>query len=81
MADPDTVEDINQSRLSDRVLYALEGALEQEDLLIAEKLVQALDLSMTRGSGGNDFVERRGYPERIENALARFETLRGKNTP
>lgn len=56
-------------RLSDRILYALELALEQEDVALAELLTRALELSMTRNTGGGEFIERRDYPSEIEQAL------------
>ena len=49
-------------RLSDRILSALQLSVEQKDVDISELLKRALDLSMTRNSGGEDFVERRMYP-------------------
>ncbi len=67
---------INKQRLSDRVLYALNLALEQEDVKVADALAKALDLSMTRNSGGGEFVERRDYPKYIEDSLSRLTELR-----
>lgn len=67
---------INKQRLSDRVLYALNLALEQEDVKVADALAKALDLSMTRNSGGGEFVERRDYPKYIEDSLTRLSELR-----
>lgn len=63
-------------RLSDRILIALELALEQKDADISEILVRALELSMTRHTGGGDFVERRDYPAEIEKAMDILRTLR-----
>jgi hypothetical protein len=56
-------------RLSDRILYALELALEQKDVELSKMLVRALELSMTRNTGGGEFIERRDYPPEIESAL------------
>lgn len=56
-------------RLSDRVLYALELALEQKDVELSELLVRALELAMTRNTGGGEFIERRDYPPEIEAAM------------
>ena len=70
--------DPRQVRLSDRVLYALELALEQEDIPIAELLVRALDLSMTRNTGGGEFIERRDYPKEIEAALDKLRDIKKK---
>jgi len=71
-------DDINKYRLSDRVLFALNLALEQKDIEIADKLAQALELSMTRNSGGGEFVERRNFPKPISDALIQYEELRSK---
>ena len=63
-------------RLSDRILSALELTLEQKDLKIAELLVRALEMSMTRNTGGGEFVERRDYPPEIERAMDMLYDLR-----
>jgi hypothetical protein len=68
----------NRDRLSDRVLYALELALEQKDLELSEELNNCLELSMTRNSGGGEFIERRDYPKQIEDALNKLRALKGK---
>ena len=65
-------------RLSDRILSALELALEQDDLKISEILTRALELSMTRNTGGGEFVERREYPPEIEKAMDKLYDLRDK---
>ncbi len=65
-------------RLSDRILFALEKSLDQKDLAIAELLVKALDISMTRNTGGGEFIERRDYPPQIEDAMRRLNALRHK---
>lgn len=65
-------------RLSDRIFFALELALEQKDVDVAEILVDALDMSMTRQAGGGDFVERRDYPAEVEKALKIMQELRAK---
>lgn len=67
-------------RLSDRILSALELSLEQKDLKIADVLVKALELAMTRNSGGGDFSERRNYPPEIERAMDKLHALRKQNT-
>lgn len=76
MAHYDDKELLNKQRLSDRILYALNLALEQEDIKTADALAKALDLSMTRNSGGGEFVERRDYPKYIEDSLLRLHDLR-----
>lgn len=63
-------------RLSDRILSALELSLKQKDLKIAELLLRALELSMTRNTGGNEFIERRDYPPEIEKAMEMLYELR-----
>lgn len=63
-------------RLSDRILSALELSLEQDDLAISEILTKALERSMTRNTGGGEFVERREYPPEIERAMGRLQELR-----
>lgn len=80
MKAPEKPFDPNQVRLSDRVLFALELALEQKDVAIAEILVRALDLSMTRNTGGGEFIERRDYPREIETALDKLRDLKKKQT-
>lgn len=68
----------NKDRLSDRILFALELALDQKDLELSEALNNALELSMTRNTGGGEFIERRDYPKEIEAALVQLRTLKGK---
>ncbi|MCB1593170.1 MAG: hypothetical protein KDI90_12040, partial [Alphaproteobacteria bacterium] len=63
---------------SDRILSALELALEQEDVKISELLTRALEQAMTRNTGGGEFVERRDYPPEIEQAMNRLYELRDK---
>lgn len=67
---------LNKHRLSDRVFYALQLALVQGDDMISETLVKALDMSMTRNSGGGEFVERRDYPAEVEAALQKYRDLK-----
>ncbi len=68
-----------QIRLSDRILSALELALDQNDLKISEILTRALEQSMTRNTGGGEFIERRDYPPEIEAAMSRLSDLRDKH--
>ena len=68
----------NKDRLSDRILFALELSLHQKDLAISEALNHALDLAMTRNSGGGEFVERRDYPKEVEEALNQLRGLKTK---
>lgn len=62
-------------RLSDRILSALELALEQEDVKTAEQLTKALEIAMTRNSGGGEFIERRDYPPEMEAAMDKLRVL------
>ncbi|MBX2834793.1 MAG: hypothetical protein KTR28_07460 [Micavibrio sp.] len=63
-------------RLSDRILSALQLALEQDDLKIAELLTSAMEQSMTRNTGGGEFIERRDYPPEIEDAMDKLYDMR-----
>lgn len=63
-------------RLSDRILSALQLSLEQDDLKISETLTKALEMAMTRNTGGGEFVERRDYPPEIEEAMDKLYALR-----
>lgn len=74
----DTSDNRNWIRLSDRILNSLELALLQEDVKIAELLTRALELSMTRNTGGGEFIERRDYPPEIEEAMDKLYALRDK---
>ncbi len=67
-----------QIRLSDRILSALDLALEQEDVKISELLTRALEQAMTRNTGGGEFVERRDYPPEIESAMSKLYELKDK---
>ncbi len=64
------------TRLSDRILFALELALDQNDVGISETLTRALEMSMTRNTGGGEFVERRDYPADMEAAMKKLGELR-----
>jgi len=68
-------DDNRYIRLSDRILFALEMALEQEDIEISKALVRVLEMAMTRNTGGGQFVERRDYPPSMETALDKLDTL------
>ena len=68
----------NKSRLSDRILEAMELALQQKDAEIADILSKALDLSMTRNTGGGEFIERRDYPKVIEDAINLLRSLKSR---
>lgn len=67
---------MNQQRLSDRILFALKLSLDQHDRRISELLTEALELSMTRQTKQPDFVERREYPEELENCMEILNEMR-----
>lgn len=69
---------LNKNRLSDRIVYALALAIQQEDVRVANALAEALDLSMTRYTGGGEFVERREYPKYVEEIMENLEKLRAQ---
>lgn len=66
----------DSQRLSDRIFSALELSIEQEDTDIADKLVEVLEFSMTRQTGGTRFEERRDYPPKVEAALDKLAELK-----
>jgi hypothetical protein len=63
-------------RLSDKILDAFKLALEQKDVAIAGLLNSALEMAITRGSGGRDFIERREFSNELETAIDKFEALK-----
>lgn len=69
---------LNKARLSDRILYALKLAIEQEDSKIADSLVSTLELAMTRNTGGGEFVERRDYPPEFESEMQKLNAIKKK---
>lgn len=69
---------LEYKRLSDRILFALELAVEQQDLTISEDLVNAMEKSITRAAGGKNFVERRELAPEYDTVLTQFDALREK---
>lgn len=67
---------LNKYRLSDRIFYALKLAVEQKDAQVANALINVLELSMTRNSGGGEFVERRDFPKEVEKLLDEARSLK-----
>lgn len=63
-------------RVSDRILFALEMSLEQKDVELSESLAKALELAMTRNTGGGEFIERRDYPDEINDALDKLAAIK-----
>ena len=68
--------DTQYNRLSDTILSALQIAVEQKDVATADILLRALELSLTRLSGGASFTERRTYSPEIEAAISALEKLK-----
>lgn len=68
--------DQDHQRLSDRIFKALELSIEQKDTIIADKLVEAMEMTMTRRTGGSGFEERRNYPAKVEAALDKLAELK-----
>ena len=69
---------LEYKRLSDRILFALELAVEQQDLTISEDLVHAMEKAITRAAGGKGFVERRELAPEYDTVLTQYEELREK---
>lgn len=69
---------MDDQRLSDRIVFALELAVNQGDYKTGEILARALELSMTRMAGGGDFVERRDYPAHVEDLMSKLHDLRAR---
>lgn len=69
---------LNKARLSDRIFYALQLANDQKDVQIAETLISALDMAMTRNTGGGEFVERRDYSVEYMNEIDRLNKIKGE---
>jgi len=67
-----------ERRLGDRILFALELALEQDDLVVAELLLHALDVTLSR-FGGPGAVEHRDLTERWVAAFERLGALRHRH--
>jgi hypothetical protein len=67
---------LNKNRLSDRILYALKLSVDQQDAILSDILVNALELSMTRNAGGKEFTERRTYSPEIEAELTKLSSIK-----
>lgn len=70
---------LNKTRLSDRIIYAIKLAIDQKDVKIADMLVSALELAMTRNTGGGEFVERREYPPEFEKELEKLRDIKKRS--
>ncbi len=62
-------------RLSDKILAAFEQACEKRELDVAQLLVQALELTLTR-AGGNSNVDKRVDMRPVNEAYDRLQRLR-----
>lgn len=67
--------ELQERRLGDRILHALDLALEQKHLDVAEHLAQALEAALTR-FGGAGAVDHRTFTEAMALAFERLEALR-----
>jgi len=65
----------NDRRLSDRIMRAMDLALDQGDLTVSEHLEHAFEAVMTR-FGGPNAVEKRGVPESLLRVYERLNDLR-----
>ncbi len=65
----------DERRLGDRILWALDLALDQDNLDVAEHLESAFEAAMTR-FGGPDAVEQRDLPEAMLRVYERLDNLR-----
>jgi len=62
-------------RLSDKILAAFEQACDRRELDVAELLVKALEITLTR-VGGHGQVDKRQNTEPLVEAFARLQRLR-----
>jgi hypothetical protein len=67
-------------RLSDKILAAFDQACERQELDVAELLVRALELTLTR-TGGKGNVDQRTVLGPVIEAYERLKALRGGATP
>lgn len=68
----------NDRRLGDRILHALDLAVHQGHLEIAEQLWRALELTLTQ-FGGPGALERREPPSRLDLVYDALEDLRARD--
>jgi hypothetical protein len=67
---------MNQARrLSDRILLAFEQACEQRDVLVAEHLIRALEVALTK-EGGPGSVDKRKELGPVFEAYEKLKALR-----
>ncbi|MCW2247552.1 hypothetical protein M2352_003186 [Azospirillum fermentarium] len=65
----------DERRLGERIMQALELALDENDLETAELLAKALETTLTR-IGGPDSTDRRPPPDGFDAAFDRLEAMR-----
>jgi len=70
------MEEETHERLGDKILEALEMALDQEDKAIADLLGNALQMALTKYAGGKGFTERRDLSDRINASLDKWSELK-----
>jgi hypothetical protein len=70
--------DQSSRRLSDRILSAFDLALEQREEVVAEALLRALELALTK-EGGPGRPDRRLELGRVTEAYDRLQTLRKRS--
>lgn len=72
---------LEYKRLSDRILFAFELALEQKDLKIAGHLMQALEESLNRTApNGQKYTERRDTAPEYEAAMEEYDALKAEQS-
>lgn len=64
-----------ERRLAERIQPALQMAVDQRDTLIARLLHDALELALTRRSGGLEFVERRELGQEMSDTIDAYHGL------
>lgn len=65
-----------QRRLSDKILAAFDQACERREVEVAELLVKALELTLTRAGGRGNLDKRREFGP-VAEAYQRLKRLRG----
>lgn len=65
----------DERRLGDRILHALELALDEDDLETAELLAKAMETALTR-IGGPDSTDLRPPPDGLDAVFERLEAMR-----
>ncbi len=73
----DLAMDTPQRRFSDKILAAFDQACDRGEIEVAELLLRALELTLTR-AGGKDYVDRRDELGPVIEAYARLKQRRGR---